>query len=89
MQALTREENRAAERGAHAPGFQRCGVTQADGKKAVRWILLRSQVPSSELKEGGEKPAPQWKGEESVRLYQTDLSGRNRLRKADGKDRTF
>ena len=64
VQALTREENRAAEAVLMRLGFQRCGVTQADGKKAVRWILLRSQVPSSELKEGGEKPAPQWKGED-------------------------
>ena len=64
IQALTQEKNRAAEAVLMRLGFQWCGVTQADGKRAVRWILLRSQVPSPESKEGGEKTAPQWREED-------------------------
>ena len=41
-----------------------------------------------ELKEGGEKPAPQWKGEDPCDIPDRSV-WENRLRKANGKDRTF
>ena len=64
VQALTREGNRAGEAVLARLGFQRRGVIQADGERAARWILLRPQGPSPELKEGGERTEPQWKAED-------------------------
>lgn len=64
VQALTREENRAAATVLARLGFQRRGVTQADGKRAARWILLRPQEGFPRSKEGGERTGPQWKAED-------------------------
>ncbi|HJA94732.1 MAG TPA: GNAT family N-acetyltransferase [Candidatus Eisenbergiella merdipullorum] len=43
VQALTREGNRAAEAVLERLGFRNSGFTEADGARAVRWLLSRPQ----------------------------------------------
>ena len=45
VQALTRENNLAAEAVLERLGFQRSGMVQADGEEAVRWLLFTPEPP--------------------------------------------